>query len=164
MIEVSLRVALDPPPGGAGLPGLVARLRREGIAERRIQVLSREPLPEFPPPPSSMSKLGILGALFGFSAAIGAIVAMTLGYRLHTGGMPLISPLPIGVITYEMTLLGSIIAMLLHLLLGARLGPGRRAVEHPELNFGEAIVCVACSDAEQAWQARQLLAALDPAR
>ncbi len=163
MIEVSLRLPLRQKAGEGTpeLPALVEHLRQEGIDGERIQVLSREPLAEFPAAPSRMSKIGILGAMFGFSAAIGSLVAMTLGYKLNTGGMPLISPFPIGVITYEMTLLGSFIAMLLTLFLAAKLGPGRRAPEHPELDYGEAIVSVACGNAEQARQARQLLAGYD---
>ena len=160
-IEVSLRLPCEG-EDAVNLPALVQELRRQGIAERRIQVLSREPLAAFPASNSHMSKLGIAGAIFGFCGAIAGLVVMTLDYRVHTGGMPLIAPFPLGVITYEMTLLGSILAMLLTLFISARLGPGRRYAPHPELDYGEAILSVTCADRQQAQTVRELLAGLDP--
>lgn len=162
-IEVSLRLPCEG-EHAAGLPALVEQLQCQGIAGRQIQVLSREPLAAFPASRSPMSKLGIAGALFGFCGAIAGLVVMTLDYRVHTGGMPLIAPFPLGVIAYEMTLLGSILAMLLTLFISARLGPGRRVAAHPELEYGEAILSVHCEDRPQALRIRELLARLDYGR
>ncbi len=157
MIEVSVRLPWD-----HDLGAVVQRLHAGGFPPRQIDVLSRVPLPEtaFPSRPSRMSKIGVIGALLGFSAAVSLLVLVTVRYGLRTGGMPLISPLPLGVITYEMTLLASMLAMLLTLFLSARLGPGRRVAEHPELEYGEAIVSVTCTDLDQAQQAREILAAV----
>ncbi len=160
-IEVSLRLPCEG-EHAADLPAMVELLRRQGVAERRIQVLSREPLAAFPASRSHMSKLGMAGALFGFCGAITGLVVMTLDYRVHTGGMPLIASFPLGVFTYEMTLLSSILAMLLTLFISARLGPARRMAGHPELDYGEAILSVHCEDRRQAQQVRELLARLDP--
>ncbi len=157
MIEVSLRLPWD-----RDLGDVVRTLEAGGLPSRQIDVLSRVPLPEsvFPVPRSHMSKIGVIGALLGFSAAVSLLVLVTVRYGLRTGGMPLISPLPLGVITYEMTLLASMLAMLLTLFLSARLGPGRRVAEHPELEYGEAIVSVTCTDLDQAQRAREILAAV----
>ncbi len=155
MIEVSIRVAWE-----QDLAGIVERLRAGGIAAERIDVLSRVPLPEsvFPVRASRMSKIGVIGALLGFATAVALLVGTTLNYALGTGGMPLLSPLPLGVITYEMTLLASILAMVLTLFVSARLGPWRRVPEHPELDYGEAIVSITCADLAQAQRAREILA------
>lgn len=154
MIEVSVRLPWD-----SDLAGVVERLEAGGISSRHIDVLSRVPLPEsvFPARPSRMSTIGVIGALLGFSLAVAVLVVVTLGSGLRTGGMPLIAPFPIGVITYEMTLLASILAMVVTLFLGARLGPWRRVPEHPELDYGEAIVSVTCSGLDQAQRAREIL-------
>jgi len=156
MIEVSLRL-----PWEDDLGGLVERLRAGGFALRQIDVLSRVPLPAsaYPLRPSRMSRIGVIGAVLGFGAAVAFLVVVTLDYGLRTGGMPLLSPLPLGVITYEMTLLASMLAMLATLFVSARLGPGRRVPEHPELEYGEAIVSVTCADLAQAQRARDILAA-----
>jgi hypothetical protein len=161
MIEVSLRLPLD-----GDLPGVVQRLQDAGIARRQIELLSREPLPEslLPVKPSRMSRVGVIGALLGFAVAVAVLVTITLDYRLRTGGMPLVAPLPLGIIVYEMTLLASILAMVLTLFVGARLGPGRRVAEHPELERGEAIVSITCGDVAQAERARQVLSTPTPAR
>lgn len=157
MIEVSLRV-----PDDRDLSGMVKRLEESGIPPGSIEVLTREPLPHsvFPPPPSRMSRIGVIGALLGFTAAVAGLVTVTLSVHMRTGGMPLIAPLPLGVITYEMTLLAAVLAIVLTLLLGARLGPRRRVAHHPELAAGEAIVSVTCTQTDQASRARELLAAL----
>ncbi len=161
MIEVSLRLDWR-----QDLTGAVNRLRAGGMPERQIDILSRVPLPEsvLPVPAGRMSKIGVIGALLGFSAAVALLVGMTLNYGLRTGGMPLLSPLPLGVITYEMTLLASILAMVATLFVSARLGPWRRVPEHPELDYGEAIVSVTCADLAQAQQARDILAAVAAGR
>ncbi len=157
MIEVSVRLPWD-----RDLGAVVRRLEAGGLPPRQVDVLSRVPLPEsaFPVRPSRMSKIGVIGALFGFAAAVALLITVTLRYRLNTGGMPLISPLPLGVITYEMTLLASLLAMVVALFVRARLGPWRRVPEHPELEYGEAIVSVTCTDFDQAQQAREILAAV----
>src|SRR5512142_1279681 len=99
MIEVSLRLPWD-----HDLADVVKRLEAGGVPRRQVDVLSRVPLPEsvFPAGRSRMSTIGVIGALLGFSAAVAVLVTMTLSYGLRTGGMPLIAPLPLGVITYEM--------------------------------------------------------------
>ncbi len=161
MIEVSVRLSWEDDLGA-----VVQRLHAGGFPPRQIDVLSRVPLPEtaFPSRPSRMSKIGIAGGLLGFSAAVALLVGTTLNYGLRTGGMPLLSPLPLGVITYEMTLLASILAMLVTLFVSARLGPWRRVPVHPELEYGDAIVCVTCTDVEQARRARDILTTAATAR
>ncbi len=156
MIEVSLRV-----PEESDLGDVVRRVEQAGVPARNVDVLTRVPLPEdtVPLPKSRMSTVGVIGAVFGFSGAVAGLIAITLDAHLRTGGMPMIAPLPLGVITYEMTLLASILAIVGALLLGARLGPRRRVAHHPELQYGEAIVSVACTDIGQAERVRDALAA-----
>lgn len=154
MIEVSLRL-----PAENDLQGVVEQLESGGIGRERIEVLTREPLPPsaLPVRSSRMSKVGVIGALLGLSAAAAGLITITLSAHLRTGGMPLIAPLPLGVITYEMTLLAAILAIVAALFLGAGLGPGRRVPPHPELRQDEAIVSVICGGEDEAKRAHSIL-------
>ncbi len=93
------------------------------IACDRAVVYSAKPV-EFEPDaidrPSRMSLLAVAGALVG---GVGTTLFMlwTQGdYPLVTGGMPLKSLWPIGVITYETTMLGAVVGTLLGFLVEGR--------------------------------------------
>jgi len=91
----------------------IRALRAGGIAPTDLDLFSEEPV-EFPRSvldrPSRMSLVSVAGAiLFGTLATV-FIWWTQHGYPLITGGMPLFSFWATGVITYEMTMLGAIVA------------------------------------------------------
>jgi hypothetical protein len=158
MVEVSVAV-----PVRSDLAGAVRRLQDAGIADRQIRVLTREPLAvELPSSGHSrMSKLGVIGAVFGFSFAIALVAGTLLNYPLYTGGMPIVPAMTTGVVTYELTLLCSAITMVFVLFYEGGFGPGSRprgARPHPELQADQAIISVICATAEQVEHSRLILA------
>ena len=92
----------------------IQMLRAGGLSCADLDLFSEEPA-EFPPGlldrPSRMSLVAVAGAiLFGLLST--AFVYWTQhNYRLVTGGMPMFSFWATGVITYEMTMLGAIVAV-----------------------------------------------------
>ena len=78
-----------------------------------MDVFSEEPV-EFPrgilDRPSRMSLVAVLGAIATGGLATAGVYAAQHSYRLTTGGMPIFSFWGTGVITYETTMLGSVLA------------------------------------------------------
>lgn len=91
----------------------IGMLRERAVSIADLDVFSEEPV-EFRrgvlDRPSRMSRASVFGAiLFGLLAT--AFIYFTQhNYRLITGGMPVFSFWASGVITYEMTMLGAIVA------------------------------------------------------
>jgi hypothetical protein len=91
----------------------IQRLRANGLGPADLDLFSEEPV-ELPrgalDRPSRMSLASVSGAiLFGTLAT--AFVGWTQNnYKLVTGGMPIFSFWATGVITYEMTMLGAVLA------------------------------------------------------
>jgi hypothetical protein len=91
----------------------IRSLRADGIAAGDVDLFSHDPV-ELPPGvldrPSRMSLVSVLGAImFGLTATTFVYWAQH-NYKLTTGGMPIFSFWATGVITYEMTMLGAILA------------------------------------------------------
>ena len=133
----------------------IGSLRRAGIATADMDLFSEEPV-ELPrgvlDRPSRMSLAAVLGAL-GFGALATAFIWFTQhNYRLVTGGMPLFSFWATGVITYEMTMLGAIVATFAWFLRESGLIRKRdRAAPVPIASPGSMCLRVRCR-AEQAAQ------------
>jgi hypothetical protein len=108
----------------------IRSLRANGAAPGDLDVFSEEPV-ELPrgvlDRPSRMSLVSVLGAVaFGLLAT--AFIYWTQhNYRVVTGGMPLFSFWATGVITYEMTMLGAIVATFAWFLWESGLARGRRS-------------------------------------
>jgi hypothetical protein len=98
---------------------------------------------------------GIVGAGCGFWLTGGT----QLNYPLDTGGMPIVSVFPNGVIPYEMTMLFAILATLFTLLITAGL-PDRKwrdKLYDPEIFDGKILIGVATPSSSKLQQARQVL-------
>lgn len=91
----------------------IRALRASGLTAAELDVFSEEPV-EFPrgvlDRPSRMSLGSVSGAIAFGVLATGFIYWTQHNYRLVTGGMPVFSFWATGVITYEMTMLGAIVA------------------------------------------------------
>lgn len=94
----------------------IRTLREAGTPVADLDVFSGEPV-ELPrgvlDRSSRMSLLAVTGAVLGCILATSFVYFAQYNYRVDTGGMPVFSFWGTGVITYEMTLLGSIIATFL---------------------------------------------------
>jgi hypothetical protein len=93
--------------------GVLRALRAAGVDPNDLDLFSEEPV-ELPrgvlDRRSSMSMVSLSGAIAFGLAATAFIYFCQYNYRLVTGGMPVFSMWATGVITYEMTMLGSVVA------------------------------------------------------
>lgn len=119
---------------------VVVHLLSRRISPNDIQVLSAEPLHDIGEILSPKSRLpwftlvgAILGACGGYSLA--AVTARL--YPLNTGGMPIVSALPVGIVTYEAMMLAAVLFTLGGLLLEARLLRRRPAAYDDAISEGE---------------------------
>jgi hypothetical protein len=92
----------------------IRAMRAAGATDAELDVFSEEPV-EFPrgvlDRPSRMSLISVSGAIAFGMLATGFIYWAQHNYRVVTGGMPLFSFWATGVITFEMTMLGAIVAV-----------------------------------------------------
>ena len=91
----------------------IRALRALGVSPADFDLFSEEPV-ELPRSvldrPSRMSAVSVGGAILFGALATAFIWWTQQNYRLVTGGMPVFSFWATGVITYEMTMLGAIVA------------------------------------------------------
>ena len=88
-------------------------LRETGLGPADLDLFSEEPvlLPKgLLDRPSHMSLISVLGAIALGAGATGFVYYSQHDYALVTGGMPIFSFWATGVITYEMTMLGAMVA------------------------------------------------------
>jgi hypothetical protein len=81
---------------------------------------------------------GLVGGTCGFLLARYTQVA----YPIITGGMPLVSPWPTAIVTYELTMFGAVITTVVTLLITARLGRPRPAPYDSEISNGKILIGV----------------------
>ena len=103
----------------------IALLRREGISRESITTMSSEPLHaeagEENHPPSRIPIFAICGGVLGAGFAIALTVMTSRRVDLVTGGMPIVTPWAFGIIVFELTALGAILATLVRMIFEARL-------------------------------------------
>lgn len=91
----------------------IRSLRAAGVSPADLDIFSEEPI-EFPrgvlDRPSRMSLVSVLGAIAMGTGATVFIWWAQNNYALITGGMPVFSFWGTGVITYETTMLGAVLA------------------------------------------------------
>ena len=95
----------------------------------------------------------IFGGLSGFALAAGTAVL----YVHPTGGRPIITVPPFLIITYEMAILGGILATVIGFLISTRLPAIRERVYAPEAAVDKFAVTVACDNDEQLQRATAIL-------
>ena len=90
----------------------IKQLRAGGYGPDDLTVFSDEPV-EFPrgvlDRPSRMSLVVVSGAVAFFLMVVGFVYYTQYDYRLVTGGMPIFSFWPTGVVFYEITMLGAVL-------------------------------------------------------
>ena len=130
----------------------IRALRDQAVTTADLDVFSEEPV-EFRrgvlDRPSRMSRASVLGAILFGTLATAFIYYAQHNYRLATGGMPVFSFWASGVITYEMTMLGAIIATFAWFLWESGLIRKRdRDAPVPEVAPGSLCLRVRCRAAE----------------
>ena len=123
-------------------------LNRAGISPRRIVVMSSEPfdgysfteMDERTPMPWLAPMGGLVGGILGFLLA--RLTQEAYPYPLITGGMPLLAAWPTGIITYECTMLGAVLATVATLLISTRLPNWKPKLYDPEVSNGRILIGV----------------------
>lgn len=128
----------------------ISALCQEGVARRAITVMSAEPLHMKLETTQAKSHIGTFAIAGGFIGAACAILLTVLTSRrvdLVTGGMPIVTPWAFGIIVFELTALGAILATLARMILEARLGRRIVSTEYDEaLADGRVVLYVKCID------------------
>ena len=123
-----------------------------GVDPRAIVVISSEPFEDYAfaqfDAQTPMAWVAALGGLVGGLSGYSLATLTQQAYPVPTGGMPIVSLWPNGIITYELTMLGAILATLSTLLVAARLPDGRKQLYDPEVSAGKILVGVVNPPAE----------------
>jgi hypothetical protein len=92
----------------------LGKLRREGVPDSSITVMSSEPLhlETNDAKKTRIAGFAIIGGLIGTAIAVLLTVWTSRRVDLVTGGMPIVSPWAFGIIVFELTALGAILATL----------------------------------------------------
>lgn len=142
----------------------VKELRREGFAATALTLMSSEPLAISVEDAgeAAKSRIGLFAVAGGMIGAVGAL-ALTISASqrigLVVGGMPIITPWPFGIVTFELAALGAILAALVRLIIEARLARrGALTVYDEAVADGRIVLAVECRDEGSAATASRVLA------
>ena len=116
----------------------------------KIVVVSSEPIEEgladLPKERTPMPWLAALGGLVGGTAGYTLAAFTQRTYPLPTGGMPIVSLWPTGIVMYELTMLGAILTTLVTFLITSRLPGYRKRLYDPEVSNGKILVGISKPD------------------
>jgi hypothetical protein len=133
-------------PGPAYAERAVSALQAAGVSRSRIVVMSAEPFGEYSfsqaEHATMMPWLAVLGGVVGGVSGYLLAAYTQEAYPLITGGMPIIASWPTGIITYELTMLGAVIATVITLLITTALPNWGAKLYDPEVSNGKILVGV----------------------
>ena len=136
--------ALYPDPDSAQLA--VGSLRAAGVADRDIIVISSEPFEDYEfshrDKATWLYWIAGLGGLLGLAAGAWLTSMTEKAWPLPTGGMPIVSLWPNLVVTFELTMLGAILATVVTLLISTKLPRRQPTLYDPEVSNGHILVGV----------------------
>jgi ActD protein len=119
---------------------------RLGVVPQKIEVLSSVPLEDCEigrrQMPSVMPWLAALGGVAGGTTTYLFVTSVQRAFPVVTGGMSITPIWTNGIIVYEMTMLGAILATLVTLLLAVRLPNWRERLYDPAISDGLILVGV----------------------
>jgi hypothetical protein len=122
------------------------RLKRSGVAEKSIVVISSEPFEEYDF--SRRDHATWMYWIAGGGGALGLLTAVLLTsitqqlWPLNTSAMPIVSWVPNAIVLFEMTMLGAIVATVVTLLVTAGLPAFGERMYDPEVSEGYILVGV----------------------
>ena len=140
------------------------RLKRAGVRDRSIVVISSEPFEEYEF--SRRDHATWMYWIAGGGGALGLLAAWLLTsttqqlWPLNTGGMPIVSWVPNAIVLFEMTMLGAIAATVVTLLVTAGLPAFGKQLYDPEVSDGYILVGVEHPTADTVDTVRQTLEAV----
>lgn len=133
-------------PNGDSAQQAVNRLRAAGIVDRDITVISSQPMEDYEfgemDKATWMWWIACLGGLIGMSAGLGLSWLTETSWPMNVGGLPTFAWWPNLIITFELTMLGSILATVATLIVTAFLPGKGRNLYDPEVTDGQILVGV----------------------
>ena len=145
MADTNLRVYDTPREAIAALH----ELKAAGVPHSSITVMSSEPLHLEPDeaPKTRIGGFAIGGGLIGAAFAMLLTVWTSRQVNLVTGGMPIVSPWAFGIIVFELTALGAILATFGRMIFEAGLLGRRDLTDYDEaLANGKVVVLIEGND------------------
>jgi hypothetical protein len=128
----------------------IRRLLQAGIDPKSMDVMTSQPIhgePFLPEQkPTKLRTWALSGAAIGLVGGFSLATFTALAYPLVKGGMPIVAPWTVGLITYETTMLGAVLATLAGLLVELRLPSFSGRPYDPSVVDGGVVVAVPCSD------------------
>jgi hypothetical protein len=133
-------------PDGQSAQQAVNGLRTAGIADRNITVISSEPMEDYEFGRMDSTTwiwwIACAGGLIGMATALALAYITEVSWPINTGGLPIWAWWPNLIITFELTMLGAIIATVATLVVSAGLGRGGDKLYDPEVSDGKILVGV----------------------
>jgi hypothetical protein len=133
-------------PDGQSAQQAVNGLRTAGIADRNITVISSEPMEDYEFGRMDSATwiwwIACAGGLIGMATALALAYITEVSWPINTGGLPIWAWWPNLIITFELTMLGVIIATVATLVVSAGLGRGGAKLYDPEVSDGKILVGV----------------------
>jgi ActD protein len=128
----------------------IGRLLQSGIASESMEVMTSQPIhgERFIPEekPTRLRTWALSGAGIGMLGGLSLATITSLNYPLIKGGMPLIAPWTVGIIAYEATMLGAVLATLVGLLVELQLPNFKNLPYDPSVADGGVLLAVQCPD------------------
>lgn len=132
-------------PDGHAAQQAVSRLHAAGIPDHDITIQSAQPMEDFEfghrDKATWMWWIACAGGLIGMGSALGLAWITEVSWPLDVGGLPIFAWWPNLIITFELTMLGAILATIVTLAVTARLGRGS-AIYDPDVSDGKILVGV----------------------
>ena len=128
----------------------IRRLLQEGVNPESMEVMTSQPIhgePFLPEKhPTKLRTWALCGAALGLLGGLSLATITALNYPLIKGGMPIVSPWTVGLITYETTMLGAVLATLVGLLVELRLPNFKNLPYDPSVVDGGVVLAVSCAE------------------
>jgi hypothetical protein len=128
----------------------IRRLIQAGIGPESMEVMTSQPIhgePFIPGmKPTKLRTWAICGAALGLVGGLLLATVTALNYPLVKGGMPIVAPWTVGLITYETTMLGAVLATLVGLLVELGLPNFKNLPYDPSVVDGGVVLAVACTE------------------
>jgi uncharacterized membrane protein len=128
----------------------VRRLIQDGIAASAMEAMSSQPIHgEAIVPQQQATKLrtwALAGAALGMMGGFALATLTALNYPLVKGGMPIVSPWTVSLITYETTMLGAVLGTLVGLLVELRLPNFKDLPYDTSVVDGGVVLAVSCPE------------------
>ena len=128
----------------------IRRLIQAGIGPESMEVMTSQPIhgePFIPDmKPTQLRTWAICGAALGLLGGLSLATITALNYPLVKGGMPIVAPWTVGLITYETTMLGAVQATLAGLLIELGLPNFKKLPYDESVVDGGVVVAVKSTD------------------